>query len=1063
MKKLLQSLFLVLFVAVQAMAQVTPERTVTGKVTAKEDGLPLPGVSVLIPGTQLGTQTNIDGNFTLKVPTSNNSLRFTYIGYSTQTVNIGANNAVNVVLVLDAQQLGEVVVTGALGVKRASKENGYAEANVTSKEITQAAVTNIANGLTAKVSGLQVNTTNNGIDPSLRIVLRGSRSINGTNTALVVLDGVPVPSSTLASINPNDIESVNVLKGAGAAALYGSEASNGALIVTTKKGTSGGKPVIKYSNSFQAQEVSYFPEFQSSFGQYGGEPFPDVDALTGAPKYVPYENQLYGPAYDGSTVNLGPPLEDGTQLTGVYSSLGNQQKRFFNTGRIMQNDFSFSQGDADNSFFFSYQNVDNKGVVPNDASSRNAVRLGASKRFGIFNADFSLGYTNTNIKTYIGGYDGSNLYTNVMQWPANVDIRAFKDPNGKFSNPSDFYDAYAINPYWITENSRRNMKRDVILGNLSLNLKPTEWFDATYRIAQNFGIYQRHDQNQEVNFTAYAISDPMGAGNRPSNYPSGKIPGTVLEQTQFGDGGGAGNGYSRLQQDLLTNFHHTFFNDFKANLLVGATVWQQRLKQINASSSSLLIPDYYNVNAIGGVVTAGASEAMIRQQGVYGSFTVGYKDFAFVEVTGRNDWDSRLSKSNRSFFYPSVKGSFVFTDAIDALKNNKVINYGKIRGGYSKVGQVNIGPYSINNTFGVTSGFPYGSLGALTVGATNNNPNLKPEIVTELEIGTELGFFDSRVNIGASYYDQHSRDQTLSVQTTPSSGYSRATINVGEVQNKGLEFDLRLGVLTKAKNAVNFDLGANFNISNPKVLSLQEGVNEFLLDGTSTSIYAKVGEAFPIIKGTDLLRDPQGRPIVSAITGYPSIDPTQKAFGRTTPKYILGLNSSVGYKFVTLSAVAEYRAGNYIYNSIGSTLTFAGVSGLSASAGRQRFIFPNSVIKNADGSFTENTSVSVRDGNYGFWQGNYYRANSTYVTSAAFWKLREVNLSFNLDQFVNKTKFVKGVTFALTGSNLLLFKPKENTWADPEFSLDNGNAVGQTNSNQTPPTRVFGANLHVTF
>ena len=1063
MKKLLQSLFLLLFVAAQAMAQVTQDRTVTGTVTAKEDGLPLPGVSVVVSGTTVGTQTGVDGKFSIRVAAGKNSLKFNYLGYSSQTVTIGDDNSVSVSLVQDSRQLGEVVVTGALGIKRQSKELGYAAQNVTNKEITQANVTNVANGLTAKVSGLQVNTVNNGIDPSTRIVLRGNRSINNNNGALIVVDGVPVPSGTLNSINPNDIQDINVLKGSGAAALYGSEASNGALVITTKRGTSDGKPVIKYGNSLQLQTVAYFPEFQTKFGLYGGEVGEYIDQTTGAAKYVSYENQNYGPVFNGEMVPLGAPLATGEQLMVKYSPLSKDpRKDFFNTGLTEQNDFSYQQGDTDNSFFFSYQNVYTEGVVENDRNKRNSLRVAAARRFGILKADFSLGYTNTDISRYGTSFDGSQLFTNVIQTPAFVDLKQFRDSEGKFGNPSDFYSAYHVNPYWQIDNSRISQKRDVILGNINLNLKPTKWFDATYRVSNNYGVYQRRDTKKEVNFTQYAIDDPLAAGNVPSGYPSGRLNGAVSDYTQYGDGG---TGYSRFQQDLILNFHRTFFSDFKTELLLGSTLWQQKYNFVTASSNNLLVRDYYNVNTILGTVDAAQGEATIRQFGAYGSLNVGYKDYAFVEFTGRNDIDTRLAKANRSFFYPSVKASFIPTEAFEALKNNRILTYSKIRGAFAKVGQVGVSPYSLNNTFFVPGGFPYGGTGGLLQSSQLNNPDLKPEQVKELEFGTELGFYDSRVNFQATWYKQNATNQTLGVQLSPSTGFSSAVINAGEIENRGWEFDLRLNVLQKSKNKIGFDVGSNFGIYDSEVKSLIPGIaDQFQIAGTSTNVFAIVGQPYPMLKGTDLQRDPQGNVIVDAITGDPKVDPTQKLLGRTTPKYILGVNTAVSYKFISLSAVGEYRGGNKIFNSVGSTLNFGGISATSASADRQRFIYPNSVIETSPGVFTPNTSVSIRNGNYGFWQSSAYnRVNAPFVSSAAFWKIREVNLNFDLSQFVKSTRYIKGMSLALTGRNLALWKPKNNPWADPEFNLDDSNAVGQTSAAQTPPTRLFGANLQLTF
>jgi TonB-linked SusC/RagA family outer membrane protein len=1073
MKKFLQSFFLTLFVVFQAIAQ---ERTVSGTVTAREDGLPLPGVSVTVTGTQSGTQTGIDGKFSLRVPAGKSSLKFSYLGYSAQTVTIGSSNVVNVALDLDAQQLGEVVVTGALGIKRQAKELGYSTATVGNKELNRASVVNLANGLTGKVSGLQVSTVNNGIDPSLRVTLRGNRSINGNNNALIVLDGVPIPGGSLGSINPNDVEDVNVLKGASAAALYGSEASNGALIITTKRGSATGKPIIKYGNSLQANKVSYFPEFQKKFGLYGGEAEEDgfIDPLTGFAKYVNYENQQYGPAFDGSMVQLGNTLENGDKFMVPYSALDKHPiENFFNTGVTMQNDFSYQTGDVDNAFFISAQHVLSDGVVPDDKNRRTSLRVSGAKRFGIFKADYSVSYANTNVSTYGINYSTNAtsqiLYANLFTTGAFIDLKQIEDPAGQFGNPSNFYSAYSINPYWNIKNSRSNQKRDNFMGNLNLSIKPTDWFDASYRISQNFGVNTQKATREEVVFTPYAMSDPQGASSIPSRFrATGKVPGFVSDYTQYGDGSNLINfntnsGLTRLQQDIVLAFHHTI-NDFKADLLLGNTIWQSRARTQLDQSANLLIPEFYNIAAIGGVPSVGQSEYFIRQIGAYGSLNVGYKDFAFIAITGRNDWDSRLSEAKRSFFYPAVSGSFVFTNAFEALKDNNILNYGKLRAAFSEVGQVNVGPYSINNTFGLTSGFPYGGTGGLSLSTTNNNPLLEPEKVRELEIGAEFGLFNSRIDLKAAYFKQNSRNQTLSVETSAATGFSRATINAGEIENSGTEFDLNLNVLERSPNKVGLTLGGNFGLYNSEVISLIPGNSIFQIAGTSTSVYAEVGQPYPSLRGTDFVRDSQGNVVVSATNGYPTVSPVLTNYGRTTPKYILGLNTSVNYKFATLSAVAEYRGGNVIYNAIGSTMTFGGSSAYSALADRQRFIFPNSVIATAPDVYVPNTSVSIQDGNYGFWQeSNFNSAIAPYVNSAAFWKLREVNLAFDLNKFVNKSKYVKGLSVAVTGRNLLLFKAKDNMWTDPEFNLDNTNAIGQTNINQLPPTRIFGFNLQVTF
>lgn len=1067
-----------MFVAVTAMAQ---DRTITGTVTSSDDKLPIPGVSVKVKGTSVGVSTGADGTYSLKLPSGSNTIVFSSLGYAQREISVGTSSVVNASLASDARQLGEVVVTGALGIKRQAKEIGYSTTTVSAKDLTATNVTNVANGLTAKVAGLQVNTINNGINPEVRITLRGARSINGNNNALIVLDGVPIPGGTLNSINPNDVEDVTVLKGSSASALYGSEASNGALIITTKRGSAANKPKITYANSFQLQKVAYFPEIQTKFGPYGGETVADGfrDPETGFPLFTGYENQLYGPAYNGAQYQLGAPLANGEKNIITYSPRDKSPiEAFFKTGLTEQNDLSYQSGDADNNFYFSAQNVYTKGVIPDDLSKRTSLRASGTKTYGIFRLDYSVGYTNGNTSTYGVNYSTNAttqiLYANLFQMPAfiNIDDLAEGD-NSKFYNPNDYYSAYNVNPYWQIKNSRKNNKSDTFLGNISLNIKPTKWFDATYRLSQNFGINNLKYTRKEVQFSAYAASDPLGVSNIPSRYGAArKSPGFVQDYTQYGDGttnfsATNGQGSSRLQQDVFLKFNHTFFDDFKTDLLIGNTIWQSKARIQNDQSANLLIPDFYNIGLISGAPTVSQSEYFIRQIGVYGALNIGYKDFAFIQATGRNDWDSRLSKTKRSLFYPSISGSFVFTNAFEALKNNRILSYGKLRAAVSKVGQVSVAPYSINNTFTSSTGFPYGGLGGLTLGTTNNNPLLEPEFITEKEFAVELGLLDNRINLSATYYKQNSKNQTLNVQTSASTGFNAATINAGEIENNGYEFELNGTVLSASKNAVGLKLGGNLGIYDSEVVSLLPGSSQFQVSGATGSVYAVVGQPYPSLLGTDYKRDDQGRVIVDATgttAGYPQLGTTLTNFGRTTPKYVLGLNMSATYKFITFSAVAEYKSGYVIYNAIGSTLDFGGISATSASADRQRFIYPNSVIQTSPGVYVPNTTVPVVDGNYGFWQGsNYGAALTPFVNNAAFWKIREMTLNFNLTQFVNKTKAIKGLNFALTGRNLFLFRPKDNPYADPEYNLDASNAVGVTNANQTPPTRIFGANLQITF
>lgn len=1104
-KLLLVSLCLLVLSMTQVFAQ---NRTVTGTVTAKDDGLPIPGVTVKVKGSTIGTQTNAAGKYVLSIP-ANSTLVFSFIGYTT-TEKSTTGSTINVVLETSARSLGEVVVTGALGIKRQAKEQGAAATTVSAKSLTEAHPTNFTNGLTAKVPGLVVSTLNNGVNPNTRFTLRGSRHIIGNNYALVVLNGTPISPNEVNTINPDDIESVNILNGAGAAALYGSDASNGALIITTKKGSPSGAPQVTYTNNFLLEKISYFPKFQTKFGGYGGEGAPFQDPITGfITATAPFENQSYGPAYDGHMQQLGIPLEDGTTQSYPYMTPKTDPRRaFFNTGHSEENNLSYSSGDANNSFNLTANHLFKTGVLPDDKYKRSSVRVSAAKTYNKFKAEFTASYVQDYTNTVgSGGYDGAtldggrSLYSTIFNTPSWVPLTKFSDPAKPFADVNTYFNSYGVNPYWIIKNDRVDTRTDHFNGSFGGTYSPTTWLDASYRLSGNFGTGQQQYRRSSVQFSKYALGqtkdadgnliDPTaglygldkvpggGYGTQAQSYggSTGYIPGQVQNITQFGDGSitnpaaGTNNavagpqGYSRLQQDFFLTFHKKFFNDFTTNLLVGSSLWQAYYSNVQNNSTNLLVDNFYNVGSILGTPATSRTEGKIRQIGYFADLTIGYKDFAFLEGTVRNDHDSRLASGIRSFWYPSVKGSFIFTEAIPALKNNKIINYGKLRASYSQVGDINVAPYSTVNTYNPTTGFPYGNTGGLTVSTTLNNPTIKPEKTKEIEFGTDLGFLNSRINAGFTYYKSNTTNQTLPITTSPTTGYSNATVNIGEVENTGYEFKMDVTALTKEANGFYLNVGGNLAIQNSKVKSLFAGLSSITVASQgSAAIQAVVGQPFPVLYGTDVTRDPQGRVVVDPVTGYAITNSNLVNLGRTTPKYILGLTTTASWRFITLTAVSEYRSGYVVYNQGIASATAAGVSYLSASADRQAFIFPNSVIQTSPGVYVPNTSTTVVDGNQGFWNaGAYYNSIAAYTSSAAFWKLREANLSFDISQWTRSVKFIKRASFGIIGRNLVMIRPKSNTFSDPEFAATSGNGTGIINTYQLPPTRIFGATLNVTF
>jgi TonB-linked SusC/RagA family outer membrane protein len=1088
-KLLLVSLCFLVLLVTQVFAQ---NRTVTGTVTAKDDGLPIPGVSVKIKGTSLGTQTGTNGKYTISVP-ANGVLVFSFIGYSTLEKPVGSSSVVDASLTTSSQQLGEVVVTGALGIKKADREVGYATTLITGNDANEAKPIDPINGLTGKVAGLVVQQTGDGIDPTIRVTLRGNRSMLGNNQALFVVDGAPVPAAVVENLNPDDIESYNVLNGSGAAALYGSEASNGAIVITTKKGTASGKPVIIYNNSVTLSQVANFPELQANYGQYGGEGAPYINPLTSLPTMVPFENQNYGMPFNGSIQNVGVPANsaNGPQLTSVYSAQSESPiKAFFQTGVNEMNNVSFRQGDAANYFSLSARNINQTGEVPLDEGDLTNVRGAGAKTYGIFKVEFSADYTRQVISQFWEEPDTGGLYSNLLQFPENLNIQSFRDVNNptSFASENNYFSAYSWNPWWGVYNSRSVVNRDQFQGFLNLSLTPTKWLDVSYRLNDNFGVYRLKNTKSDVPWSAYALTIPEESyGGVNEAYFDPVVKPSTQDVIAYGDGSGGifstGNtpnfygdqGLSRLEGVGLLNLHHNFFNNLKTNLLLGNDIWSENVDYTYDGSSSLVVPGYYNVNTITGSPSLQHATGVVRQVAFFGDLQLGWKGWLTLEGTLRNDRSSLLSASNQSFYYPSVKASFIPTDAIPGLKNNDVLDYWKLYADLSRVGQISVAPYSLENTYSVSSGFPYGSSSGLTLNTTEYSPGLKPEIVSEQEFGTEIGLFKDRLHLTADYYYQKSHNQTIPISISPSTGYTSEVINAGEIDSWGEEFSAQAIVFPKGPNSVGWTVGGNFAINDSKVVSLLPGVDKLEI-GTQSNTnggniggeYAVVGQAFPQLYVTDYNRDSQGRVIVNSTTGVPTYSSTPVDQGRTTPKYTLGLNTSVSYKIVTLNVVADYRAGNVIYNGIGSFMDFAGSSAQSAAAGRSIFIFPNSVINTGTSvspSYTPNTTVPVLKGGWEYWSTYPVNVGTPYVSSAAFWRIREVSLAFKLDQYIKKTGFIKGMTFALTGRNLFLFLPKSEEWGDPELSNagTTSNAIGGNDTGSLPSPRVYGADLNVTF
>jgi TonB-linked SusC/RagA family outer membrane protein len=1042
------------------------QSTLRGRVT-EADGDGIPNASVKVKGTNRGTLTNNNGEFSINAG-AGDELEISAVGYTKATVKAEAGMVVK--MAKDKKSVGEVVVT-AFNQKRQSREIGYSSVNIGNGELNQAKVVNPLNGITGKVAGASIQTTNNGVRPTVRILLRGNRHITGTNQAMIVVDGIIVDNDFFTKLNPNDIESTNILLGAAASAIYGSEASNGVLIVTTRKGAGGkGKSRISLTSTVTAERLAYLPKFQNRFGSYGGEAF---NALLGiqfpndpTKIYFPYENQSYGPEYNGEAVPLGGPVSvnfaDGqsADLTRYidYSAVNNSKYRFFQTALSFQNGISIASGDESSNYLMSYQNVKSNGIVPGDNAKRNIFRINGSKSFGKFRLDFNTSYTNEKLDEVGGSYiQNRPIYWTLINGPSHVDYDAFRDwKTNPFATPSGYYNAYYGNPWWQIDEARNKEDNNFILGNIRASLDLTSWLTASYNVGIARNDYNRSATQNGHTFDAWAIADPWQAGMAPSSIKY--LAPSVGDQRDT---------RNRINGDLLLTARKNF-GDFTTKLMLGQTAWSRTRQVNNSSTAALVFPGLYNIAYRQGEPVVSNFSNTIAQVSVFADASVGYKNFAFLHGSVRNETDSRLAKENRNYTYPAVDGSIVLTDAIKALNDNKYLNYAKLRGGLAKVGQVNISPYSLINTVAPGNGFPYGTNAGFSLSNIFKNPSIKPEFTTERELGLELAFLNNRINLNTTVYNARTTNQTIDGEISAASGATTSIVNLGSMTNKGIELQLRLTPFLKLgpvkwnvganytynKNVVGQDLGSEITLVNPNNLSTTSGL-----------VFATPGQSYPYVKESDWVRSPDGKIVVDANTGLPSRASGLVGFGTSTAPRMIGLNTSFNYKAFTLSAVADGRFGAVINNLIGEDLDFTGISWYSAQTGRQPFVIPNSVIKNADGNYVDNTNTVVNDANWSFWANTWNRTHSHYVNSADFWKLREVALSYNLPAaLVKRTKIMQGASLSVFGRNLAMWRPSDNVWTDPEFSdADAENATGTTTVRQTPPTRLWGASLNINF
>lgn len=1009
-------------------------KTLTGTVTSDEDNQAIPGVSVSVKGTTLGTITNLDGEFELVVPQDAKTLVFSFIGMKNIESEIGSKTNFIIKMESDVIGIDEVVVT-ALGINRPKREMTNQVQNVKSEELVAVSPSRAASALAGKVAGLQINVQDNGVNPSNQILLRGLRSISGDNSALIVIDGSIASQGAFDDLNPNDIADISVLKGATAAALYGSNAGNGALIVTTKKGQQGDKFTVGLTSAYTVEKVAYMPHFQSEYGT-GWE---------GA--YDNVENTNWGPRFDGQLRQIGPtfPADYGLETQMVpYAPVKDNLLNFFNNGQTINNTLYLSGSNDDSKFYVSVGDQRSDGLVPDDTYQRNSFRANASKKIGKVELSASTSYF-TDKTDVVGSTIGDQdrpLYWFILNTSANVPLSTYRDWNNpkSYGYADNYYNAYYQNPYWAIGTNRNIDETNRLVGNLNISYDILDWLNFTARASAN---------NVWGNGKNWRAAQTYNSDLQPS---AGAVS-SFVEDTEFQTKAYTG--------DALLTGDFKFYDSFTLKAILGGTVFSTDSRDSRLRANNLSIPGFYDISNGTGALDGEVNESVKRYYGFFGDLTLGYKNYLFLNFSGRNDWTSTLAKGNNSYFYPAVGLSFVVTDAIESLKNNEILSSAKVTVSNSTVYN-DLAPYRINESYSQATGYPFGGVNGFFLSNTAVDANISKEKINTTELGLNLGFLKSRLWVDASWYNTITSD--LITFTTPSraSASTDFLTNIGELQGKGLE--LTLGGTILNVSDFKWDVNLNYTSSETVVNEIYEGLDEVAVTTTGQyGIYAVVGEAFPQMKANVYKRDPQGRLIVDPVSGHPLTETALANLGKTTPDYIVGLNTVLSYKGISVYTTWDYRTGHVYYEQGSDAMEFTGRGMASVSANRQDFVIPNSVIETSNGVYVENTNIQVRGGRQSYWTDVYNEVKSNYVKDATALKMRELAVNYELPaNLLTKTPLQK-VTIGFIGRNLLTWLPAENRFSDPEFNNNNDNRIGVGGYFQSPPTKSYGVSLNVEF
>jgi len=1068
MKKLLS--LILLFVCAGASTLHAQTIVITGTVTSSvEGGGPIIGLTVAVKGTTVGTITDVDGKYSLSVPQEATTISYSYIGMKKQEIEIAGRKVIDVIMEPDILGLDEVIVT-AVGIQRSSKSVGYSVSSVSADKTQAKSEPDMLRTLQGKVPGVDIRVGQGAPGSATKISIRGSSSFFGSNQPLIIVDGVPYSndqvattdqttgtggaySNGLSTLDPNNIETLTVLKGSAAAALYGSRASNGVLLVTIKSGKGGetGRGFeVSYTTSMAKETISNLPDYQNTYGNGSNFTYANANGSWG-PRFDSRDSIPVWPDY----LNVFPELFPSSGNT-VFKAQPNNVKELFKTGTIYENSLSVSGGDSKNSFSATASALNQDGYIPESTFDRYSISVGGkSKLNNGLNVGGNLTFSSTN---QIGGFFGENQFAGAASsFARSLFLGRTWDMTLPYENPTNGWPVSPLgnqfdNPLWSYKHNTITTTNDRTVAGINMDYNINSWFNIAYSLGMNNYILNRRQ-----------VTDIGSRGAATT--------GEIIEDTY---------GKREIESSLLLTLAHQIGNDFSVKAIMGHNVNQRSDRRQGFDGKVIMVPGVYDVSNTRDIVSLTNAGQLVsgiskrRLFAIFADISLSYKNWLFLNLVGRNDWSSTLPKDNRSYFYPAISTSFMFTEALGIQSN--ILSSGKLRVSYAEVGN-DADPYSLQDVFYLND--PFNGKFTLTTPNTRNNPELKPERSAETELGTELQFINGRIGLDFTWYNKLSSDMIAPVPVPSASGYYYKYLNFGEMRNRGVEIGLNL-IPLQMSNGLKWEIYTSFTKNKSEVVSLFEGIerlNLYMGGDLGFNAVIEPGYGYGAFRGTYALRDPESnKMIINPLTGFPYLALDEKIVGDPNPDFIMGVTNTVSYKGFTLSALWDWRQGGDLFSVTIYSLLGRGVT-KDTEDREHSWIIPGvygnnqgELLLDGNGNPIENHTGITTNDLYFYAGGNettfgINSATEFNMYDATVYRLREVSLGYDLPkEWLQKVKIGR-INVSINGRNLWYFAPNvpKYTNFDPDINNYGSSNLQGIDLSCAPTSRRFGVNLKVTF